>query len=129
MYNLVMDKKLSTWLNKKLQEWEWKKGRRQSVSEFARYLDVKQPSLTRWMAGDNPPTGGNLKKLADKLGVEIYEVLGLPRPEVTESELADRYNVPPENKAEFIQDTRKFIEQWFLDHGWKLINGDDPKPE
>jgi transcriptional regulator with XRE-family HTH domain len=78
MYNTAVNNNLSTWLIDKFREWEHATGRKQSVMEFARYLDVTQPSLTRWMAGDHPPTGKNIRKLADKLGPEIYYLLGFP---------------------------------------------------
>lgn len=68
------------WLMEKFVEWEKKQSRRQSYSAFARYLGVKQPTLTRWLAGDNPPDGDNLRIVAEKLGYEIYDILGIERP-------------------------------------------------
>lgn len=67
----------SGWLNEKFLEWEKSKGSRQNYSAYARYLGVKQPTLTRWLNDDNPPEGENLSKLADKYGVEVFDVLGI----------------------------------------------------
>lgn len=56
--------------------WERTQKRRQSFSAFARYLDVKQASLSQWMNGNYTPTGDNLLKVAAKLGDEVYFILG-----------------------------------------------------
>lgn len=68
------------WLNQKFVEWEKAEGRRQSYYAFARFLGVSQSGLGQWMAGSGSPSGGDLLVIADKLGPEIYDLLGLPRP-------------------------------------------------
>lgn len=68
------------WLNQKFIEWEKAEGRRQSYYAFARFLGVSQSGLGQWMAGSGSPSGGDLLVIADKLGPEIYDLLGLPRP-------------------------------------------------
>lgn len=71
----------SDWLFDKFSEWEKTSGkRRRSVAEFSRYLGVKQPTLARWIIGDSIPKGDSVNLLADKLGPEVYDQLGLPRP-------------------------------------------------
>lgn len=75
------------WLMDKFVSWERTQTRRQSFSAFARYLDVKQASLSQWMNGSYTPTGENLIKVANKLGSEVYRVVGLPAPDLD--------NVPP----------------------------------
>lgn len=67
--------------------WEKTQTRRQSYSAFARYLGVKQASLSQWMNGNYTPTGDNLVKVAAVLGPEVYKVLGLVSP--------DESHVPP----------------------------------
>jgi hypothetical protein len=68
------------WLNQKFVEWEKAQGGRQSYYAFARYLEVSQSGLSQWMVGSAAPGGDDLLSLAQKLGPEIYEILGLPRP-------------------------------------------------
>lgn len=68
------------WLNQKFVEWERSQGGRQSYYAFARFLGVSQSGLGSWMTGGSVPGGDDLIALADKLGPEVYEVLGLPRP-------------------------------------------------
>jgi transcriptional regulator with XRE-family HTH domain len=71
---------LKDWLNQKFNEWEKTQERSQSYYAFARYLGVSQSGLSQWMTGSTTPGGEDLLNLASKLGTEIYDVLGLPRP-------------------------------------------------
>lgn len=68
------------WLNQKFSEWEKAQGRSQSYYAFARYLEVSQSGLSQWMIGNGAPGGDDLTNIGKKLGVEIYDVMGLPRP-------------------------------------------------
>jgi transcriptional regulator with XRE-family HTH domain len=68
------------WINQKFIEWEKTQGRSQSYYAFARYLEVSQSGLSQWMTGSSAPGGDDLLNLSSKLGAEIYDVLGLPRP-------------------------------------------------
>jgi transcriptional regulator with XRE-family HTH domain len=68
------------WLNQKFAEWEKSQGSRQSYYAFARFLDVSQSGLGQWMTGASMPGGNDLLTIAEKLGPEIYEIMGLPRP-------------------------------------------------
>jgi transcriptional regulator with XRE-family HTH domain len=68
------------WLNQKFVEWEKAQGRKQSYYSFSRELGVSQSSLAQWMDGSAIPNGDDLLTLAEKLGPEIYESIGMPRP-------------------------------------------------
>lgn len=71
---------LSEWLNMRFLDWQRSEGKRKTIAEFASYLDVSQASLSDWLRGKYAPKGQNLAKIAEKLGYEIYDVLGIPRP-------------------------------------------------
>ncbi len=68
------------WLNQKFVEWEKSQGHKQSYYAFARYLEVSQSGLGQWMVGSAVPSGDDLLNIANKLGADVYETLGLPRP-------------------------------------------------
>ena len=68
-------------LLQKLQEFERTKGRRITQEEFADFLGVNRISVSYWLSGRNKPSPESAKILADKLGVETYDVLELPRPD------------------------------------------------
>jgi len=55
--------------------------------DWAKFLGVPATSLSQWMGGDRTPTAPeNKRKLADTLGLEIYEILGDPIPVDTSDE-------------------------------------------
>ena len=62
-------------------EWQRKVGARKTVAEFADFLGVSQSTVSAWWNQTRSPEGENLRKLANKLGLEVYDVLGLPRPD------------------------------------------------
>lgn len=70
------------WLAQKFNAWEKTQGGRQSYYAFARYLEVSQSGLGAWMNGDSVPGGEDLIAIAEKLGPEVYDILGLPRPNI-----------------------------------------------
>ncbi len=85
------------WLNQKFVEWEKSQGRKQSYYAFARYLEASQSGLAQWMTGSSVPSGEDLLNIAGKLGPEIYDVLGLPRPNAEVQRLTVSFaNLPPD---------------------------------
>ena len=85
------------WLNQKFNEWERSQGRKQSYYTFARYLEVSQSGLGQWMTGSGAPSGDDLLNIANKLGLEIYDVLGLPRPSLEVQRVTVSFaNLPPD---------------------------------
>lgn len=106
---------VAEWLNAKFLEWERNEGKRKTMVQFAEYLGVAQPSLSAWATGKYVPKGQNLAKIAEKLGYEIYDVLGIPRP--MPAELDEKINdliqaarqFPPEIQAHVIAAFRELI--------------------
>lgn len=70
----------SAWLTRKFLDWQTQSGERKSVVEFAAYLEVDQPSLSKYLTGKSTPTGDNLLKIAMKFGFEAYELLDAQPP-------------------------------------------------
>jgi transcriptional regulator with XRE-family HTH domain len=97
---------IPSWLNEHFRAWEKETGRKQTVSAFARWLGIKQPTLNRWMNGDNEPDGENLRILARKLGPEVYEIVGQPAPD----DLFSHPDIPPEFRALLIAATRELAD-------------------
>lgn len=104
------------WLMDQFVEWERKQASRQTYSAFARYLDVKQPSLSGWLAGDYVPTGENLEKVANKLGLEVYDALGLPRPD---SMLYDIEQAFSQDRLQTEESRIALVLAVLRQHGWK----------
>ncbi len=95
-YNSLMTT-LKDWLNQKFTEWESIQGHKQSYYAFAHYLEVSQSGLAQWMLGTGSPGGDDLLNLASKLGGEVYDVLGLPRPNAEVQRLTVSFaSLPPD---------------------------------
>lgn len=75
----------SQWLFHKYLDWQAELGQRKSVTAFAAYVGVSQPQMTAYLKGAYLPKGENLGKMAVVLGVEVYDVMGIPRPAVEAS--------------------------------------------
>ncbi len=65
----------------KFLEWQQKLGSRKTVKQFAEYIGVGQTTVSGWWNDGHEPQGETVTKLAKLFGVEVYDVLGLPRPE------------------------------------------------
>jgi len=71
---------VAEWLNTKFLEWEQAEKKRKTLGQFAEYLGVSRISLSDWLSGKYVPKVQNLGRIAEKLGYEIYDIMGMPRP-------------------------------------------------
>jgi len=72
---------MSEWLTKQFLAWQKQTEKRQTVTSFAAYLGVSRDVLNQWMNGRRKPSGQSVELLAEKLGDEVYDVLGIARPD------------------------------------------------
>jgi transcriptional regulator with XRE-family HTH domain len=75
-----MSTELKDWFMKQFLDWQTREGEKRTVKAFAEYLDVSRGTLNNWMLGGREPKGYNVNNLANKLSPEIYDILGLARP-------------------------------------------------
>jgi len=71
----------AAWLEGKFLSWMGETGQRRTLTEFAKYLGVSQSLLSQWLNGRYIPDRENLGKLARCLGPEVYEMVGMLRPD------------------------------------------------
>lgn len=85
--DIIYVMEFSDWINAQFMKWQG--NRRRTISEFAAYLGVKQLALSTWMKQEkaSKPDYKNAVKIAEKLGPEIYDVLGLQPELPTDEEL------------------------------------------
>lgn len=74
-------KNFSQFLEMKYLEWQQKQGGRKTLTEFAIFLGVAQNTMSSYLKGKRKPEGEIIRKLAEKLGLETYDVLGVPKPD------------------------------------------------
>jgi transcriptional regulator with XRE-family HTH domain len=78
---LSMDNELQGWLLRKFLQWQVDTGERNTLEQFSEYLNIGRSTLSKWMNGTSRPGSDTIGQVADKLGPEIYDILGVPRPD------------------------------------------------
>lgn len=69
------------WLEQKYLEWQGERGKRATLAQFADYLGLSAPLLSHYLNGLRKPTKDNIRKIAQRLGPEVYDILGLQHPD------------------------------------------------
>jgi len=96
----------SLWLKRKYLEWQSEQGDLKTLTEFAEFLDVSQPAVSKWINGRSLPDPDSVQRIAVKLGWEVYDILGVDPP-VTDKRLQSLMNVweglPEEVKGELAE--------------------------
>jgi len=76
------------WLERQYIEWLQEKGEIASQKEFAEYIGIEPMNLSNYLnAKRKMPDPDSTLKIAEKLGPEAYDVLGLARPDLQLKEL------------------------------------------
>lgn len=89
----MKDTPSAKWLHNKFLKWQLESGRKKTVIEFAQYLGIPRGTLNQWMNGERTPTGLYVHKIVERLGPELYDVLGLARPEPVDPTFQDLANI------------------------------------
>lgn len=71
----------ASWLENQFLDWQKQQRKRRTAGEFAEWLGFENMTVNQWLNGKRRPTRGNAQALALKLGLEVYDVLGIPRPD------------------------------------------------
>jgi len=78
---MVVSHETKEWINDRYRDWRNKQPREaDTITAFARYLDVSRNSLNNWMNRGKTPDPDSALKLS-KVGIEIYDLLKLKRPD------------------------------------------------
>ncbi len=71
---------LPEFLTQSYLNWQAEQGEIKTLEEYAEYLDVNRSLLSFWMNGKRVPNNDACEKISAKLGNDIYDILGKPRP-------------------------------------------------
>lgn len=71
---------IAGWLNQQFIAFQAERGTRRTIREFGEHLGVDYSLLTKWLKGVAAPGNENVIILGNKLGPEIYDLRGWPRP-------------------------------------------------
>jgi acyl carrier protein len=83
---IMISMDFSDWITRKYIEWRGDAiGNTRTITEFADWIGVTQSVMSSWMkrGGRVPRHQQTISKLAARFGDEVYDVLGLERPEVS----------------------------------------------
>lgn len=101
------------YLELKFLEWQQREGKRRTIADFSMYLGVSQSVVSMWMNGSRTPNQPSIELLSRVFGLEIYDSLGLPRPD---ADLHYVQSVWDELPGELRRAVREQIEQYATSH-------------
>lgn len=91
-------------------EWQRREGERKTVLEFADYLGSSQQTVSSWMNGSRKPTGDSIRLLAEKFGLEVYDILKIPRPDAGLFYLQKIWGqLPPEERRAILEKAERYV--------------------
>ena len=96
----------------KIQERETELGRRVTNKEFGEMLGVSASTISQWVNGKYPPSAELVPMLADRLGLEVYEVLGYARPEPELRYISRNWeNLPEDARRQIREIVDRYVER------------------
>ena len=88
---------VSLWLDEKFRAWRAEqRSHRAGVTQFAKYIGIRRDDLNNYMLKGVSPEGERLEKIGQVLGPEIYDRLGLPRPDPQVRQVTEAFMQLPE---------------------------------
>lgn len=79
---MTVDETFGAYLARKYLEWQQDQGELRMKQEFAAHLAISPQALNNYFKDRDKPSGDRVHEMAARLGdLEIYDVLGLPRPD------------------------------------------------
>lgn len=106
------------YLEKKYLDWQQEMGERKTIEEFGHYIGVSQGAVSLWMNGKREPAADSIKLLANVLGPEIYDVLGLERPDPRLVYIQQIWGMlPPESRQRLTDEAQRMLIQNQKDRG------------
>lgn len=75
-----MSKETAEWIEAQYIEWQRRRKKHGSQAAFYTWLGVSRNTYNGWTLKKQTPTGDSLRLLGEKLGWEIYDIVGEPRP-------------------------------------------------
>lgn len=119
-YAFMNEASISSWLIDKFLDWQKQQGSLKTQDEFARFLGFEPSTVSMWINGKHNPDKNSVRQLATKLGPDIYDFFGIPRPPRLIHELEATYeNIPEADQELFEEDFEVWLDHWLKAHGFK----------
>ena len=92
-------------------------GKSISLTQFAKGIGFSVSLVSHWMNEKGNPSQENINKLAETIGLEVYDALNLPRPDPRIRELQEYYDATPPSERDWLLEK---IEEILIEQGWLL---------
>jgi len=96
--------KFSAWLEQKYISWLSEAGHLRTLKDFAGWLGIGNAVLSHYLRGSRKPSADQLEKIADKLGMEAYDLLDQPRPDPVLVKIKTRWDKLNEEQKRKIEE-------------------------
>lgn len=95
-------------------EYQVERGGRATIEEFANWLGIARPTASNYINDKRQPTDEEeIKKLVLKLGPEVYDTLGLARPDPKLRQFIEAVDEhPPDQRDELWEAVLKFVKEF-----------------
>jgi transcriptional regulator with XRE-family HTH domain len=85
-----------------------------SLNSFASFLDFSPPIVNQWLNGSRLPAENNVErmipKLVELLDLEVYDVLGVPRPDTYFQQISEIWpNLSMEHRKSVVELAEKYM--------------------
>lgn len=100
------------WLEQSYLTWQHKHGKRATLAQFAAYLGISAALLSHYMNGLRRPSIDTAHRFAKRLGPEIYDLLGLQRPDAKLQFISRNWDkLTNEQQLRLIAEVEKYIDE------------------
>ena len=116
--------KFSSWLLERYLEWQNELGELKSITEFAAWVGVSQPVVSKYLHGKGEPGEDNAYQFYLKYGEEIYEILDMEPPDFFLRYVQASWHLLPEGTKEEI---KEIVKKSLEDSGRRTMREDEYK--
>lgn len=104
------------YLEEKFQDWGTKQlkagKKRVTLTGFATWLGIPQPTVSRWLNGTRTPEGDHVHLLGRRFGLGVYDTLNLPRPDPGLVSLENLYEMlTPKQQREIREQAMRYASE------------------
>lgn len=80
-----------------------------TLKEFSKQIGVSRAAISLWLNGERTPDQINLQKLAKMFGADVYDALGLPRPNPYLQKINQVFDrLSPEQQKKLAEDAERY---------------------
>lgn len=79
-----------------------------SVAELARFLDIQQSSVSRWLDGSSEPSLANVRKISDRLDASVGEIM--VEADILSKQDIGKQATRPRRLAPVLRDVQDFLD-------------------